>query len=404
MRRSRKPAGALNLLNSWGKGLTPNFDYGQATGMANMLLRLGIISEETAAKWKQQAAATRDAAAGQAQAFGGLDPVAARLGIRLSTIASNAENAKRQIAALLAEGAKASQLSRHGEGEGGLAGEGGEAKKPQVPQMDIGGAGKVDHTARDEAEAESKYEIQLLQQNAQATTDMLNKELAEKKITMSQWLASTKDALADEAQDVQATYEAEMKIVGLTSKQIIDIKREEAAKLKEIAHEMAEAEDKAAKQSAASWKAAGDQVAGIFNSQVDGLLHGTETFAAAFKNMMTSAIEDIIKELIKLAAEAAAVKLLMPAFGGTSLLGGLIPGFAVGAWELPSDTIAQVHAGEMIVPAGPAAGLRSALSGGGVGGATTQHYHIHSNSADPREVAKQVARQWDRNQTMRPSY
>ncbi len=36
--------------------------------------------------------------------------------------------------------------------------------------------------------------------------------------------------------------------------------------------------------------------------------------------------------------------------------------FAKGSWELPSDMIAQVHKGEMIVPAGPAAALRGALT------------------------------------------
>lgn len=36
--------------------------------------------------------------------------------------------------------------------------------------------------------------------------------------------------------------------------------------------------------------------------------------------------------------------------------------FAKGSWELPSDMIVQVHKGEMIVPSGPAAALRSALT------------------------------------------
>ncbi|AYO81578.1 glycoside hydrolase family protein [Methylobacterium brachiatum] len=40
-----------------------------------------------------------------------------------------------------------------------------------------------------------------------------------------------------------------------------------------------------------------------------------------------------------------------------------IPSFAVGAWSLPTDMIAQVHQGEMIVPAGPAGALRAAMGG-----------------------------------------
>lgn len=43
-----------------------------------------------------------------------------------------------------------------------------------------------------------------------------------------------------------------------------------------------------------------------------------------------------------------------------------LPSFAVGAWELPSDMIAQVHKGEMIVPAGPADAIRNGGGGASV--------------------------------------
>jgi hypothetical protein len=61
------------------------------------------------------------------------------------------------------------------------------------------------------------------------------------------------------------------------------------------------------------------------------------------------------------------------------LLGGLfsllpLPAFASGAWSLPTDMIAQVHAGETIVPAGPAAALRSAVASRTGGGDT--HVHV----------------------------
>jgi transcriptional regulator of heat shock response len=56
-----------------------------------------------------------------------------------------------------------------------------------------------------------------------------------------------------------------------------------------------------------------------------------------------------------------------------------IASFAVGAWELPSDMIAQVHKGEMIVPAGPADALRSG------GGGSPTYVTIHA--MDARSVA-----------------
>ncbi len=76
----------------------------------------------------------------------------------------------------------------------------------------------------------------------------------------------------------------------------------------------------------------------------------------------------------------------------------LLPSFAVGAWNLPNDMVAQVHAGEMIVPAGPAAALRSSLSGGGsgspsssgssgVGGGVT-NIHFNVSAVDSQGVKK----------------
>lgn len=53
---------------------------------------------------------------------------------------------------------------------------------------------------------------------------------------------------------------------------------------------------------------------------------------------------------------------------GGSLLGSVmkfVPGFAVGAWDLPSDTLAKVHKGEMIIPAQAAEGARKMFSTGG---------------------------------------
>jgi hypothetical protein len=71
-----------------------------------------------------------------------------------------------------------------------------------------------------------------------------------------------------------------------------------------------------------------------------------------------------------------------PAAGGAGLvLGG---SFATGAWELPSDVIAQVHQGEMIVPAAQtpwAQGVLSNAAGPGDGGDVHNHFSptVHVN-------------------------
>ncbi len=56
--------------------------------------------------------------------------------------------------------------------------------------------------------------------------------------------------------------------------------------------------------------------------------------------------------------------------------------FASGAWSLPSDMIARVHQGEMIVPAGPAATFRSMIEGNsGVAGTVHVHHATNFNVA-----------------------
>ncbi|WP_395664563.1 hypothetical protein [Methylocella sp.] len=67
-----------------------------------------------------------------------------------------------------------------------------------------------------------------------------------------------------------------------------------------------------------------------------------------------------------------------PAAAGQATVLGVASGlasFAVGAWNLPSDMVAQVHQGEMIIPAGPAAAVRSAFSQGAAPGASAQISH-----------------------------
>jgi hypothetical protein len=71
------------------------------------------------------------------------------------------------------------------------------------------------------------------------------------------------------------------------------------------------------------------------------------------------------------------------AYGAVSAFGGDLPSFAVGAWSLPSDMIAQVHKGEMIVPAYAAEAMRAGAGGGGGG-----DVHLHVNATDAASVQR----------------
>lgn len=106
-----------------------------------------------------------------------------------------------------------------------------------------------------------------------------------------------------------------------------------------------------------------------------------ETTATATSGL--SVISGILKSIFASAAQtfAGIFGFLSPvmgpaavgpaAAGQATVLGvaSALPAFDVGSWELPSDMIARVHKGEMIVPASPAAAWRSALNDGPFGGA-----------------------------------
>ena len=84
-----------------------------------------------------------------------------------------------------------------------------------------------------------------------------------------------------------------------------------------------------------------------------------------------------------------------PAVAGQATVAAMaaLPSFDVGAWSLPSNMVAQVHAGEMIVPAGPAAMMRAAAGGGGAapggkGGDMHHHTHFNVTAMDSRDVRR----------------
>ena len=71
------------------------------------------------------------------------------------------------------------------------------------------------------------------------------------------------------------------------------------------------------------------------------------------------------------------------AFVAVAAFGGGIPSFDVGAYDLPSDTLAMVHKGEMIIPSSIANDMRAGLGGSGGLGSLSMAYSptINANAA-----------------------
>ncbi len=106
------------------------------------------------------------------------------------------------------------------------------------------------------------------------------------------------------------------------------------------------------------------------------------TISAVLKSIMASAgqtFAGIFGFLSPVMGPAA----VGPAAAGQATVLGVATGlasFATGAWSLPSDMIAQVHQGEMIVPAGPAAAFRSMMeSNSGVAGTVHVNHAVNFN-------------------------
>jgi hypothetical protein len=76
------------------------------------------------------------------------------------------------------------------------------------------------------------------------------------------------------------------------------------------------------------------------------------------------------------------------AFAGVMAFGSAVPGLAVGAWNLPNDMVAQLHAGESVLPADFASGFRSAVAGGSGGAGGGDNYNITIQAIDTQSGAQ----------------
>ena len=263
---------------------------------------------------------------------------------------------------------------------------GGTTSTTPVPNMQAaGGRGKgAGGQALKDAEAEAEAEVDAYKNAAKQKEAVLNEELKTHQISMSQWLTATVDALNDEEQDVKAAYDHELSTAGLTSSQIIAIKRKEADAIAAIELQITNANSKAAEQSMQQWQSAANTIEQSWNSQLHGLISGTTSWSTAMKNIMTDLIVDVIEYIEKMATQwLISTALMKSASAGLGGIGGFFSGLfsgggaalgalAVadsGAWSVPHDMVMGVHAGEMIVPqrGGLADGFRQLAANGGIG-------------------------------------
>ena len=413
--------GAFQKVIAFGK-VSSEYTYEMQTGYANLFSKLGVISDETAAKWKSTAASTYEAAKAGADAFGGLDVAGLKTTFTLQSIDDHAKSAKQTLGKLFEAPKDGGELGKAAED---AANEIEKASKPQVPMMDISNAKAKG--ARDGLQAQLtalNEEVKAYEGAATQEKKSLDDKLAHHQISTSEWLQQSRDMLEDEMQDVVATYEQELRVAGLKANDIAKIKAQEADAIRKINDQMVDDERKAADETTKEWQSAAQTIEGEFNSQLRGVLEGTTSFRQAmekiFESLTIKVIEEIEKQTINWAIgeatkttatvtgnearaaanlagassglgadlasimssiKASAAQTFAGVFGFLSPImgpaasapaavseaavlgvGSGLSVYDIGAWSIPGDQLAMVHKQELVMPAPQAAAFRQLLT------------------------------------------
>jgi hypothetical protein len=310
--------------------------------------------------------------------------------------------------------------------------------------------------------AQFSGDMALARQSLSEKLKLLGEETQVHEISADQKRAATQAALQEEYIAERNLLDGEMQMDGLRAARKQQLTNQMLLLDQRYNNAVKNLGQEAVNEEAQRWESLFSTIEGAFDSQLRGLLAGTTRWATAFKNILADLVIKFIEmcekmvvqwavgELARTAAttagnaartsanEAGAASGLVanfaamvrsiaasaaetfagifgflapvmgPAAAGPAAAGqaaaaaaaSAVPSYDVGAWSVPADTLAMVHAGETILPAGPAAAFRNAMSGGGGGGATgnvTVNYATHFNvqaldSADVKRWFKNNAK------------
>ena len=305
-------------------------------------------------------------------------------------------------------------------------------------------------------------DLALARQSLSEKLKLLGEEVRAHEIGEGEKRAATLAALQDEYTAERNALDGEMQLAGerlARKQQIID----RMLLLEQRYHaEVADLEQQAVVETAQRWDSVFGAIEGAFNSQLRGLLAGTTSWSQAMKTILGDLIIQFIEMTERIALQWAAGELaqtsattagvtartsvteagaaaslvanfaaivksiaasaaetfagifgfLAPVMGPAAVgpaaageatvaaVASAVPSFDIGSWSVPADTLAMVHAGETIIPAGPAAAFRAAMAGGAsttAARAVTVNHATHFNvqaldSADVKRWFKNNAK------------
>jgi hypothetical protein len=160
------------------------------------------------------------------------------------------------------------------------------------------GAASAKAAAKDELGATEegiKGQIAAIERHTAAMIMHLQTELKLRRITSQAETAAVVDALTQEKAKVDALYAQLDALGGLSLTKKKEFADAELAFNDKNANQMYEAQAKAAEKTEQAWDKAMSSINGAFDSQISGLLKGTETVRAAFKNIAADLAEQGIK-------------------------------------------------------------------------------------------------------------
>lgn len=156
-----------------------------------------------------------------------------------------------------------------------------------------------------------------------------------------------------------------------------------SASFRDVAGELETALPAGSRAAAEEWQKSLDVIDRSLDTMLKGVLTGTQSWQQAMDRLFSNLAVSFIEAIMKMMVQWAAFEALTQAFGigaagspvanpfavGAGGIGGVIGqigsgiggilGLADGAWSVPQDMLAVVHAGEMVVPADIAAMARS---------------------------------------------
>jgi hypothetical protein len=153
-----------------------------------------------------------------------------------------------------------------------------------------------------------RNQMQLANLAYQDEMEKLKTSLALHKITEEQKTAATIKAINDRMAAQMASLDKQEANAQGNAVVLNRIANQRAVVEAKVANDIEKANDQAALKSAQEWKAVADQVAGAFNSQLQKLLSGTETWSQAMKKISADLALKFIENQIKATAEFLAEK------------------------------------------------------------------------------------------------